>query len=115
MRHHGSSPRIFAAVMRGRPVPWGGGTSRGEPGSGGGGSNRARNSPSDQHSVHQHFRGTLLGISPGLPQSSCLHGHVIVTWGHCGDLEGRNLLHAGRSGCRAGFAALNYGLEAMAN
>jgi hypothetical protein len=31
------------------------------------------------------------------------------------DLEGRDLLHAGRAGCRDGFAALNHGLEAMAN
>jgi len=39
---------------------------------------------------------------------------VIVTWRHCDDLEGRDLLHAGRAGCRYGFAALNHGLEAMA-
>jgi hypothetical protein len=37
-----------------------GGTGRGEPGSGGGGSNRARNSPSAQHSAHQYCRAALL-------------------------------------------------------
>ena len=42
------------------------------------------------------------------------HAIVIVTWRHCDDLEGRYLLHAGRAGCRYGFAALNHGLEAMA-
>jgi hypothetical protein len=39
---------------------------------------------------------------------------VVVTWRHYEDLECRDLLHAGRAGCRYGFVALNHGLAAMA-
>jgi hypothetical protein len=45
-----------------------------------------------------------------------LHHHFpdVVTWRHCDDLEGRDLLHGGRAGRRYSFAALNLGLEPIA-
>jgi hypothetical protein len=56
-----------------------GGTGRGEPGSGEGRNNRARNSPSAQHSVHQHFRAALLWRFIMGPTAK-----LVLAWGcHC--------------------------------